>query len=136
MIEKLLKPTKGTITTDLPEPWNEIIVHTLTVKERLESYSLVKKLPHYEDLPDVVKNVEQNRILTWLMIDSPKVSLKEYLEMDDILASVVIGKINEWYGKQLDEFSKNIPFLQKMKETFQTLSTSSMRTQGSTGRKQ
>ncbi len=135
MIEKLFV-TKGTIKTNLPEPWNKIVVHTLTVKDRIDAYSLAKKIPNFDSLPEDMKQAEINRITTWLMIEEPKVTIEDYLQMDDLLASEILYEINQWYAKVIDKFSKKLPFLKRVKDFFQTSSSTSMNNVNMTGKEQ
>jgi len=124
MIEKL-KGISGTISTDLPEPFNKIVVKTPTAKDRFESYHDFKRLPFSQDLPEDMRLAEQSKLLAWHMIIEPKVTFEQYLEMDDMVVNVITGKILNWYNNQMQEYMKELDFLPVKRGSSQIPSTSS-----------
>jgi hypothetical protein len=124
MIEKL-KGIIGTITIDLPAPFNQVVVKTPTTKDRLEAFHDFKRLPFAEDLPEDMKIVEQSKLLAWHMIVEPKVSFEDYLTMDDMTVNVITGKILNWYNTTMQDYMKELDFLQVRKGSSQTRSSSS-----------
>jgi hypothetical protein len=124
MIDKL-KGISGTISTDLPEPFNKIVVKTPAAKDRFESYHDFKRLPYSQDLPEDMRLAEQSKLLAWHMIIEPKVTFEQYLEMDDMVVNVITGKILNWYNNQMQEYMKELDFLPVRRGSSQTPSTSS-----------
>ena len=124
MIDKL-KGISGTISTDLPEPFNKIVVKTPTAKDRFESYHDFKRLPYSQDLPEDMRLAEQSKLLAWHMIIEPKVTFEQFLEMDDMVVNVITGKILNWYNNQMQEYMKELDFLPVRRGSSQTPSTSS-----------
>jgi 5-formaminoimidazole-4-carboxamide-1-beta-D-ribofuranosyl 5'-monophosphate synthetase len=124
MIEKL-KGIIGTITTELPEPFNKLVVKTPTAKDRLEAFHDFKRLPYVDDLPDDMRLAEQSKLLAWHMIMEPKVSFEDYLNLDDMVVNVITGKILNWYNSEMQQYMKDLDFLQVRRGSSQTRSTSS-----------
>jgi len=124
MIDKL-KGISGTISTDLPEPFNKIVVKTPNAKDRFESYHDFKRLPYSQDLPEDMRLAEQSKLLAWHMIIEPKVTFEQYLEMDDMVVNVITGKILNWYNNQMQEYMKELDFLPVRRGSSQTPSISS-----------
>ena len=124
MIEKL-KGITGTITTDLPEPFNQIVVKTPTAKDRLEAFHDYKRLPYVDDLPEEMRLAEQSKMLAWHMIVEPKVSFEDYLNMDDMVVNVITAKVLNWYNTEMQKYVRELDFLPVRRGSSQTPSTSS-----------
>jgi hypothetical protein len=124
MIEKL-KGIIGTITTNLEEPFNKLVVKTPTAKDRLEALHDFKRLPYVDDLPEDMKMAEQSKLFAWHMIVEPKVTFEDYLNMDDMVVNVITNKILNWYNTVMQDYVKELDFLQVRRGSSQTRSTSS-----------
>lgn len=120
-MEKILtvEPRKGKVKTSLPEPWNEIEVHTPTVKDRVKAYSLLKNIG-YDSLPEEFKLVEFTRTLIFTMIDKPQVTWEQWLTLDDVAVSIICQKVTEWWNKEIEAFIKELDFLVPKKQSLAT----------------